>query len=483
VSSSNLVPVHERAIVVGASMVGMAAARALSERFREVVLIEKDVLSQEAPEHRRGVQQSYHIHNLTLRGQRELDELFPGFTEEALRLGAVLIDHGRDVARCTNVGFSPLFETGYVALASTRALMEFAERQRLRALGENIRLIDGTRVEDLITEGEGQTLRAVGVKTDHKEHAEIRGQLVVDCSGRAMLWKRWFQERNLPLPEETVVDSRCGYASRFYQVRPDSPYLNMAMTVDPLFPQRPQWGCISPLEGNRWVVTIGGFSEQYPPSDEAGFASFGERFQTPLFQEWLSHAEPITPVRTFRRLEMRWNHFERDPGPVRGFLAVGDSAWAYNPLYGQGMSIGVTCARILRDVLRADPDLETLARRYYQAARRFAFPPWNSTALLDLAWDGTVGKKPWYTELSRRIGHTFLHACHYDDALFFALLQAIHLIKQPYQLLTPRVLFGMVRYWFRRVTSTLPATEIKRLPPRRETSDKALVAPKPRQAA
>ena len=83
-------------------MVGMAVARALSERFREVVVIERDVLSKDGPEHRRGVQQSYHIHNLTLRGQRELEELFPGFSDEALRLGAVQLDHGRDVARCTD---------------------------------------------------------------------------------------------------------------------------------------------------------------------------------------------------------------------------------------------------------------------------------------------------------------------------------------------------------------------------------------------
>lgn len=445
-------------------MVGLAVARALSERFREVVVIEKDVLSKDAPEHRRGVQQSYHIHNLTMRGQRELDELFPGFTAEALRLGAVRLDHGRDVARCTDVGFCPLFETGFEALAATRALMEFAERQRFRALAKNITMLEGTRLERLLSEGTGRDTRAVGVLTDHAERKEIRAQLVVDCSGRACLWKGWFQERELPMPKETLVDSRCGYASRFYRVRADSPYLNKAMTIDGLFPHRPQWGVISPLENNQWVVTIGGFNEQYPPTDEAGFASFGERFQTPLFQEWLTHAEPITPVRTFRRLEMRWNHFERTPPAMKGFLAVGDSVWAYNPLYGQGMSIGVTCARILRDVLRRDAELDTLARRFYPAAKKFAFPAWESTALLDLAWPGTQGARPWYTELSRRLGHTFLRACQYEDDVFMALLQALHMVKQPLQLMTPKVLLGMARYYLRRVTSRLPPMDLTRLP-------------------
>lgn len=79
-------PAHRRAIVIGASMVGLAAARALSERFREVVIIDRDRLPREAPDHRKGVPQSWHTHNLTLRGQRELEELFPGFVDEAVPL-------------------------------------------------------------------------------------------------------------------------------------------------------------------------------------------------------------------------------------------------------------------------------------------------------------------------------------------------------------------------------------------------------------
>ena len=51
-------PAHERAIVIGGSMVGLAVARALSERFREVVLIDRDHFPREVPDHRKGVPQS-----------------------------------------------------------------------------------------------------------------------------------------------------------------------------------------------------------------------------------------------------------------------------------------------------------------------------------------------------------------------------------------------------------------------------------------
>ena len=232
----------------------MSVARALSERFQEVIVVERDVLPKDGPEHRRGVPQSQHIHNLMLRGQHELEELFPGFFKEAIALGATRIDHGRDVARCTDIGFCPLFETGYESLSASRALFEHAQRQRFRELCPQVTCLEGTRVESLLVEGEGGSRRATGVRTDNPEHREIRAQLVVDCSGRSFLWKRWFAELQIPLPKETVVDSRCGYASRFYRRSPKHQGVN-AMMVDPLFPHRPQWGVIVPIENNQWLVT------------------------------------------------------------------------------------------------------------------------------------------------------------------------------------------------------------------------------------
>ncbi len=441
----------------------MAVARALSEHFQEVIVVERDVLSKEAPEHRRGVPQSQHIHNLMLRGQHELEELFPGFFQEAIALGATRIDHGRDVARCTDIGFCPLFETGYESLSASRALFEFAQRKRFRELCPQVTWLEGTRVESLLVEGEGKARRATGVLTDNPEQREIRAQLVVDCAGRSVLWKRWFTELQIPLPKETVVDSRCGYASRFYRRKPNRPGVN-AMMVDPLFPHRPQWGVIVPIENNQWLVTLGGFNEMYPPNDEEGFTNFGSRLQTPLFSAWLAEAEPFGPVRTMRKLEKRWNHFEAQKQPLGGFLAIGDSAWAFNPLYGQGMSIGITCARILRDTLRKDPTLETLPRRYYKAANSFAQPPWRAAALLDFAWPKTAGARPWYAGLAQKVGHSLLRAAQFDNYLFLKLLRGAHLLAKPHEIATPRVFLALLRYWVQRLTGTLPATDLTRLP-------------------
>lgn len=464
--AQNSTPQTRRAVVIGGSMTGLAVARALSEHFDEVVLVDKDRFPADVPEHRRGVQQSYHIHNLTLRGQQELDELFPGFTDAAIALGAVPVDHGADIVRCTELGWQPLFHTGHVALSATRILLEFAERQRFRALNKNITVLEETLARELITEPRGNKVRAVGITTNHEDpqYREIRGELVVDCAGRGTKWKKWFESAGVPLPKETVVDSRCGYSSRFYRPRNPEQFPWKGMVVDTVFPDQPCWGVIVPLENQEWVVTLGGFSGQFPPKDEDGFVEFARKLQSPLYIQALEQADPISPVRTFRRMEMRWNHFEKYDHRMERFLAIGDSTWAYNPLYGQGMSIGITCARILRDVLRKDGNLDTLARRYYPPARKFAFPPWEATALRDLRWPGATGKRPWHGPLTLPLSELIMQAGHYDREIFYSLLQGIHLLKSPEELITPAFGYRVLRHITKRVVSSLPPPNFGVLP-------------------
>src|SRR5436190_1165365 len=77
-----------QAVVLGASIAGLLAARVLSERFERVVVIERDVLPP-AGKHRRGVPHGRHLHGLHPRGREILEELFPGFTASLAASGAI----------------------------------------------------------------------------------------------------------------------------------------------------------------------------------------------------------------------------------------------------------------------------------------------------------------------------------------------------------------------------------------------------------
>jgi flavin-dependent dehydrogenase len=265
---------YDRAVVIGGSIAGLAAARALSHSFREVVVVERDTLNRERPEHRPGVPQSWHIHSLMLRGQHELEALFPGVCETALELGAVRIDHARDLVAWSKYGWWPRYDSGLVPLCATRALLEFAERTRFFALTKNATVLDNTRVLELITESQRGGFRARGVVTNHPDHPTIQADLVIDCSGRAARWKEWFKQRSVPLPRETVVDAGCGYASRFYRPRDPDAFSWKAMVCDTAFPQHPRYGAIIPIEDGQWLVTLGCFNDVYPPTDEEGYLDF-----------------------------------------------------------------------------------------------------------------------------------------------------------------------------------------------------------------
>jgi 2-polyprenyl-6-methoxyphenol hydroxylase-like FAD-dependent oxidoreductase len=445
-------------------MGGLAVARALSDHFREIVVIERDALSLERAEHRPGVAQSWHIHGLTIGGQRALEGLFPGFVDEALALGAMRVDDRADFAIFNKYGWSTRVESEFVCLSATRVLLEFAERKRFFALMKNVRFLSNTRVMDLILEQKSGRTTAKGVITNRPDEPRIHADLIVDCSGRSFGWKTWFKAHDIPLPKETIVDSRCAYSSRFYRPRNPRELNWKGMTVEPVFPHRPHWGVIIPLENNDWVVTLGGFDGNYPPNDEKGFLEFARALPTPEYAAAIERAEPLTKVRSFRKLEMRWNHFETYDRVAR-FMAIGDSAWAYNPLYGQGMSVVANCARILREVVDKDNDLDTLAKRYYPPARKFALPLWSSTAQLDLRWPGAVGKRPWHGALSLPAAELAVRAASKDHVVAAAALQVAHMIKPVSEAVTPVVMARIASYAVRELFAGLPKLQTQMQPP------------------
>src|SRR5712672_851642 len=83
----------EHAVVLGASMGGLLAARVLADFFRTVTVVERDVLPDD-PVNRRGVPQDRHPHALLARGAQILDELFPGILNELVADGAPVWDDG-----------------------------------------------------------------------------------------------------------------------------------------------------------------------------------------------------------------------------------------------------------------------------------------------------------------------------------------------------------------------------------------------------
>src|SRR4029453_17083109 len=79
--------IGDRAVVLGAGMAGLLAARVLADSYGQVTVIDRDERPQ-TPMNRRGVPHGRHLHALAARGQQALEELFPGLTAKLVAHGA-----------------------------------------------------------------------------------------------------------------------------------------------------------------------------------------------------------------------------------------------------------------------------------------------------------------------------------------------------------------------------------------------------------
>jgi flavin-dependent dehydrogenase len=86
--------IGKQALVVGAGMGGLTAARVLADYFEQVLVLERDPLPAQAKA-RSGIPQGKHVHVLLAGGQQALCELFPGFERDLVETAAVALKTGR----------------------------------------------------------------------------------------------------------------------------------------------------------------------------------------------------------------------------------------------------------------------------------------------------------------------------------------------------------------------------------------------------
>ena len=94
---------QRHAVVVGGSIAGLSAARALADHFERVTVVDRDAYPGGALD-RAGAPQGRHVHTLLARGSSELERLFPGFERTMLNRGALKLDFGTEFATLRQEG-------------------------------------------------------------------------------------------------------------------------------------------------------------------------------------------------------------------------------------------------------------------------------------------------------------------------------------------------------------------------------------------
>jgi 2-polyprenyl-6-methoxyphenol hydroxylase-like FAD-dependent oxidoreductase len=433
------------AIVIGGSMAGMCAARILADHFEKVTIVDRDHYPDGAFE-RAGVPQSRHVHVLLARGRIELENLFPGFEQTVLSRGALDTDFGWDFAALRANGWARREVYGIKLLHGSRVLLEAVIRELLRKQA-NVDFVEGTRITGLLV-NENRS-RVTGLKTTSADDREITGELhadfVVDASGRSSKTPNWLQDLGLPAPEEIVVDSHSGYASRWFQAPPPDrrpkEWWWKAAWIDPKIGENPFAGVLFPVEDNRWVISIAGLGKNYPPSDEAGYMDGLTKLRSPLLAEAVKYAEPISTVFSHRAMANRWRRYDKRPAKLAGFVVLGDAACAFNPVYGQGMTTGALSALTLRDTIaKFGLDHAELTGKFYAAQARLQKGPWGMATGADFAVPGVVGNRPLSNRIFDPVFGLIMEYSADDPVVRMTVGKVIHMLRPPSDLFAPALL-------------------------------------------
>jgi 2-polyprenyl-6-methoxyphenol hydroxylase-like FAD-dependent oxidoreductase len=430
-----------RAIVIGASIGGLLAARAVAEHYDRVTIVERDALP-EAPEPRKGVPQGQHTHALHARGREGLEQLFPGLTEELLAEGALRGDGSAEFIWYNHGSCLCDAPSGLAGLLMSRPLLENGVRRQLLRL-PNICLRQRCEVGALIFDHGGGRVAGVCVRSrDRAEGAQtMAADLVVDATGRGSRCAMWLNGFGYPAPREEKFEVGFGYTTGLYRRQPEQLKGKLGAIVGAC---RPDWrgGVIVAQEGERWIVSLGGYLGDHAPTDEEGFLEFARSLQRPDIYQVIREAEKLSPLTYYRfgtNLRRHYAGLDRFP---EGLLVYGDAFCSFNPIYGQGMTVAVMQSFALRQCLEAGT--KDIARRFFRAADRLIDTPWQITIGSDLQHPGIKGKRSarlrffnWYMAQLFRAAQT-------DIVLTTRFLEMLNLLRQPAALLEPQM---ALRVW------------------------------------
>jgi len=380
--------IGKQAVVIGAGMAGLTAAGALADHFDQVLVLERDALPSE-PKHRVGTPQARHVHGLLLSGQRALSELFPGFEQDLAHAGALPLRVGFDI-RVERPGYDPFpqRDLGWFGYAASRPTIEHVVRQRVENRA-NIELCQRCRVQEVLGSSNGAAVTGVRYENGSGESETIASDLVVDASGRGVPTLGLLRSISLPLPEETTVGIDLGYGTCIFSIPDDASTDWKGIMTFGQAPHDSRGGLMLPIEGNRWMVTIGGRHGDVPPGDAEGFLAYAKALRTPTIYNAISHARRLDEVARYGFPESVRRHFERLNGFPRGLLPIGDAICRFNPVYGQGMSVAALEACLLKRLLEksaeAGDPLAELATAFFAEMQALIETPW-SVAMLDFAF-------------------------------------------------------------------------------------------------
>ncbi|PEJ83253.1 NAD(P)/FAD-dependent oxidoreductase [Bacillus toyonensis] len=432
-----------KAIVIGGSMAGKFAAKALSTSFKEVIILEVgDKWDGKAS--RKRVPQSDHPHVLLKGGEKAIEELFPTITNELIKAGSIINNFTRDLKWHQFGLWKQPFIGEVHMIQQSRPLLEWHIQKRIDQIS-NITITYKTLVNGLLVDG--KLNKVCGVKIKYLEtgmQEEVHADIVIDASGFGSKSMEWLREYEIEVQEEKVrID--LFYATKMFQLKENEELDCCNMLMSPSFPENPYGVLIQTIEDNRYFVTFSGYANEKAPQTDDEFYDFAENLSISNVTDFLNKAEGITDIKTYKIPYQVRRRFDLVNNVPEGLLVVGDAQCRFDPVFGQGVSVAAMEAHQLQLLLQSRKQLDkTFTQQFYKKTADIIEIPWDMTTTEisrhpQLKRELTTKQKfqLWYTKQIYRLSAS-------DSDVYIRLVRVMNLIRSPFHLFHPKVLLAVL---------------------------------------
>jgi 2-polyprenyl-6-methoxyphenol hydroxylase-like FAD-dependent oxidoreductase len=434
--------IGEHAVVIGASVAGLLAGRALSDAYGRVTIVERDELPP-VGEGRKAVPQGRHAHVMLASGLGAIEELLPGLTQELFQGGARPCRSLQGVRLVISGHLLNRDARGADVLLASRPLIEGQIRCRVLAL-PNVTIRERCDASELVCSPDRRRVRGVRLRPRDGSgtEEECDADLTVAATGRSARVPALLEELGYQRPEEERLPIDLRYVSRRIRLAPGALAGDRIIGIGAR-PGLPR-GLMLIEQEDHWILTVSGYgAAHHPPTDEPGYLEFIASVAPPDVLVAIRDAEPLSEIVAHGFPANQRRRYERMKRFPEGLLAVGDAISSFNPLYGQGMSVAALEAVELRRCLeRGD---RRLARRFFRATGKIVDQSWDLAIGGDLALPEVEGARPLGLRLTNAYVERLLRVAEHDPVVAEAFNDVCDLLVPAQHVMHPRILWRVAR--------------------------------------
>jgi 2-polyprenyl-6-methoxyphenol hydroxylase-like FAD-dependent oxidoreductase len=426
------------AVIIGASIAGLCAARVLSEFYDRITVFERDELPS-TPVNRAAVPQGRHVHLLMARGAAEFEALFPGLLDDMVAAGVPKLENRPDCiyfgAAGHLLGVGETLRDEFTAYVPSRPHLEWQIRRRAADLA-NVEIVQRSVREPRF---DADAAQVTGVLLDDGEF--VPADLVVDAAGRGTRLPVWLEQWGYERPREKTVEVGISYASHQFRV-PDG-LIRERVIVAGASREQPRGLGMLGYEDGSWVITTFGVAKVEPPQSFPAMLRLAEELLPSRLSSALADAEPVGEVAFHRFPTCRWRRYHKLDRFPAGIVPFGDAVASFDPTFGQGMTMTALQAGHLRRALTGAKDL---AREVNRATARSTYPVWTMNAIGDLNFHHATGHAPWWYGPVGNLFDQFLGAAETEPVLAEWFLRRFSLLDSLYMVPTPPLIVRAIRH-------------------------------------